>query len=58
MSTDTERKPLRLAKGDITCKLCGTECYWQEVWGKEGKPEIKLFEGGKPHQCDHTADFD
>jgi hypothetical protein len=58
MYSSTEQKPLHLAKDDITCKYCGVACYWQQVWGAEGKPETRLFEAGKPHVCDTSADFE
>lgn len=51
------RRPLHLAKQDITCSRCGVPAYWQEVINKEGQPEIKLFAGGKPHDC-RTATAD
>lgn len=41
---------LHLAK-DITCKKCGAECYWQEVIDAKGEPVVRLFESGKPHEC-------
>ena len=42
---------MHLAKNDITCRSCGAPAYWQEVVNKEGQPDIKLFAGGKPHDC-------
>jgi len=56
----TPRKPMHLARKNITCRHCGVRAYWQEVIDKKGFPEIKLFAGGKPHSC-HTGnpdDFD
>jgi hypothetical protein len=47
---------MHAAKEDLTCKHCGEECYWQEVFGPDGKPRVRLFEGGKPHVCKPSAD--
>jgi hypothetical protein len=52
----TERRPLHLAREDITCKSCGAECYWQEVVTKDGHIKPRLFENGKPHVCRPSAD--
>lgn len=41
---------------NLTCKHCGAECYWQEVYGKNGEPRNVLFEDGKPHACKPSAD--
>lgn len=45
------RKPMHLARTHITCRSCGVPAYWQEVIDKDGHPRIKLFAGGKPHDC-------
>lgn len=50
------RQPLRIAKVDLTCRSCGAPCRWQEVWGDDGQPKTRLFEGGKPHVCKNTAE--
>ena len=42
---------LHMAKQDITCSRCGVPAYWQEVVNKDGFPQIKLFAGGRPHDC-------
>lgn len=57
MYKSTDTKPLHLAKEDITCKYCKVVCYWQQVWNAESKPETRLFENGKPHECDTSNDF-
>jgi hypothetical protein len=50
------RKPLRLAKEDLTCRSCGADCYWQEVVAGDGQIKPRLFENGKPHVCKPSAD--
>lgn len=54
------RKPLHLARDDITCKKCGAPCYWQEVVNPQGEIVTRLFENGKPHDCSKAKadDFD
>lgn len=51
----TPYRLMRLAKKDITCNHCGVPAYWQETVDKDGHPRIKLFAGGKPHDCRQKA---
>lgn len=57
--TDAQRpERMRVAKPDLTCKRCDADCYWQEVIGPDGQPKVRLFEGGKPHVCKPSDDFE